>query len=109
MTLSEFQEKCLRTWNLEPSEDDQMANAAMGLAGEVGETVDMLKKHLFHGHPLDYAKLKKELGDILYYWAVLAYLSESLVTDIMQTNVDKLAKRYPDGFSEERSINREAE
>lgn len=80
--------------------------AAMGLAGEAGEVVDLLKKHLYHGHSLDRDKLTKELGDCLWYLAVLAHLNGVDLADVAAANVVKLRARYPDGFSEERSRNR---
>ena len=72
----------------------------MGVAGEAGEVADMIKKHLGHGHDLDRDKLIKELGDCLWYTATLAKLIGCTLSDVAQQNVEKLAKRYPGGFSE---------
>lgn len=83
-----------------------LLNACLGLSGEVGETNDMIKKWIYHGHDMDEVKLKKELGDIMWY---VAMMCESLAYDmdeIMQMNIDKLKVRYPEGFSENASINR---
>ena len=65
-----------------------------------------MKKHLAQGHELDREKLAKELGDIAWYLAETAYALEMPLEDILQANIDKLKKRYPEGFSAERSINR---
>jgi NTP pyrophosphatase (non-canonical NTP hydrolase) len=73
----------------------------MGLAGEAGETVDLLKKSLFHGKLLDLEKLRLELGDVLYYVTWIANLYNIGLTDILAANMDKLQKRFPDGFSHE--------
>ena len=81
----------------------------MGLAGEAGECVDMLKKHLFQGHELDTYKMAHELGDVLWYIALAAYSMGYGLDEIMQMNLDKLSKRYPNGFSTERSLSREEE
>ncbi|MHB1648243.1 MAG: nucleoside triphosphate pyrophosphohydrolase family protein [Cuniculiplasma sp.] len=84
----------------------KLMNWSMGLAGESGEVVDILKKILFHGHPIEKEKLLKELGDILWYLDAIASSLGSSLNEIAELNVEKLKKRYPDGFSEEKSINR---
>ena len=79
---------------------------ALGLAGEAGETADMLKKHLFHGKPLNHDDVVKELGDVLWYVAGMATAIGISLDDVAQRNVDKLRARYPDGFSAEASAQR---
>ncbi len=84
-------------------------NAALGLAGESGEIADHVKKVMFHGHPLDQAtrdKIAKEIGDILWYCAIGAKGIGMNLAEIAVMNVEKLRKRYPDGFSTEQSLNR---
>lgn len=71
----------------------------LGLAGEVGETLDLLKKHFGHGQPLDLIKLKKEFGDCRWYGANLERSFGFRSSDVAQTNVNKLRARYPDGFT----------
>ena len=66
-------------------------------------------KILGHGHELDRDKVIKELGDVLWYIAAIASFLHVPLDEIAQRNIDKLAARYPEGFSNERSINREAE
>lgn len=83
--------------------------AALGVGGEGGEFVDLVKKHLFHGHPLDASKASKELGDILWYIALACTVLGLGMEDVMNENLEKLRKRYPLGFSAEASINREEE
>lgn len=79
---------------------------ALGIAGEAGEVADLLKKHLFHGHELDRAKLTKELGDVLWYVAALSDVFGLRLSDVATVNVDKLRKRFPTGFSSTDSIKR---
>jgi len=80
---------------------------ALGLAGEAGEVADLVKKGIFHQQGLDHAKLKKELGDVLWYLSALCDNLGYTLAEVMQTNITKLEARYPDGFSPDRSTFRE--
>lgn len=88
---------------------DRLINGLMGLNGEAGEAIDILKKHLFQGHDLDREHLAKELGDVAWYLAVSADALGYTLEQILQMNVDKRHDRYPDGFEVERSVNRKEE
>lgn len=105
MTLDEYQQLAARTIGTR-THADQLSNMALGLAGEAGETADMLKKHLFHGKPLDADEVVKELGDVMWYVAGMATAIGVSLGDIAQRNVDKLRTRYPDGFSAAASAKR---
>ena len=70
----------------------------MGLAGESGEVVDEIKKHLFHGKPLDMETTKEELSDVFWYLVGMCLLLGFEVEEVLQTGVDKVDKRYPNGF-----------
>jgi len=107
MTINEYQQLALRTLNPELSEKDVLINGVMGLCGESGEAIDLVKKHLAQGHPLDREKLAKELGDIAWYLAETAHSIGYSLEDILQMNIDKLKARYPEGFDSKRSIYRE--
>jgi NTP pyrophosphatase (non-canonical NTP hydrolase) len=104
MKLSAFQKLSQRTMNPEQKHSEALTNFAMGLAGEAGETVDIVKKHVFHGHELDKAKASKEIGDVLYYAAALATTLDLDLDVIALENVEKLRKRYPNGFNSADSI-----
>lgn len=80
--------------------------ACLGLAGESGETVDYLKKVIYHYHSLDREKLQKELGDVLWYVAEMCSALDINLEDVMVQNIAKLKERYPEGFETDRSINR---
>lgn len=103
MTLNEYQKEALRTAE---EKCRSLANCALGLAGESGECADLIKKHLFHDHPLNKGHLAKELGDVAWYLAVTAHAIGYDLETILQMNVDKLRKRYPDGFDPNRSRHR---
>lgn len=115
--LNDYQEKALRTWNIgETTKNERLSNVALGLSGEAGEVADAMKKAIYHGHgfanyvatgkQVSKSDLAKELGDIMYYLAVGAYELGYTLQEIAEININKLAKRYPEGFSVEASINR---
>ncbi len=107
MTINEYQKLALTTLNPELKEKDVLINGVMGLCGESGEAIDLVKKHLAQGHDLDKEKLAKELGDIAWYLAETAYAIGYPLEDILQMNIEKLKKRYPEGFRTECSLNRD--
>ena len=83
-------------------------NACLGLAGEVGELNDMVKKWLFHEKELDEQRLKQELGDVMWYVAMMCQSMGWELEDVLQTNIDKLKARYPEGFDVVRANHRQA-
>lgn len=104
--MDKYQHEAMRTAG---NRTDDLACHALGVAGEAGEVADLFKKHLFHGHALDVGKATKELGDVLWYVAVLAQRIGVPLSEVADANVAKLRARYPDGFSSERSKNRSGE
>ena len=106
MTINEYQKLAMTTLNPALSKKDVLINGVMGLCGESGEAIDIVKKHLHQGHELDREKLIKELGDIAWYLAETAYALGVPLEDVLQGNIDKLKKRYPEGFDSQNSINR---
>ena len=103
MNANEYQRLAMRTLNPELNRKDVLINSVMGLCGESGEASDIVKKWLFHGHELDRDHLKKELGDIAWYLAEAATALDLPLEEILQANIEKLRKRYPEGFDTERS------
>ena len=81
-------------------------NASLGLSGEVGEFNDMIKKTIFHQSPFDEDHAKKELGDILWYVAMMCKSFNWNMNDIMEINIAKLKSRYPQGFDVIKANNR---
>jgi NTP pyrophosphatase (non-canonical NTP hydrolase) len=106
MTLDDYQQLAARTLGRDRTHEQQLANAALGLTGEAGEVAEVIKKHLFHATPLDQEALAKELGDCLWYIGAFATVLGLSLDDIAQRNIDKLRRRYPEGFDPARSINR---
>lgn len=106
MTGNEYQQLAMRTLNRDLSRRDVLINSVMGLCGESGEAIDIVKKWFAHGHELDREHLAKELGDIAWYLAEAATALDLELDDILQGNIDKLRARYPEGFDTARSIHR---
>ncbi|MCI7026799.1 MAG: nucleoside triphosphate pyrophosphohydrolase family protein [Clostridia bacterium] len=106
MTINEYQKLAMTTQNPALSERDVLLNGVMGLCGESGEAIDIVKKWLAQGHELDKAHLAKELGDIAWYLAETATALGLTLEEILQANIDKLRARYPEGFSTEKSLHR---
>ena len=106
MTPNDYQQAALRTAPKDLPPERLLLNGLMGLNGEAGEAIDILKKHLFQGHELDTAHMAKERGDVAWYLAVSADAIGYDLETVMQMNVDKLKARYPDGFDAEHSLHR---
>ena len=106
MELNEYQKLAMVTLNPALRKKDVLINGVMGLCGESGEAIDIVKKHLAQGHELDREGLIKELGDIAWYLAETAYALDVPLEEVFRRNLDKLNSRYPEGFDPERSIHR---
>lgn len=106
MNFNVYQNLAQRTAN-ETSDVEKIMNGCFGLAGESGECCDIAKKFMFQGHKLDEEHLIEELGDVLWYCAELATGLGVGLDAVAERNIEKLKKRYPNGFEAERSINRD--
>ena len=106
-TANEYQRQAMTFLNPGLNRKDVLINGVMGLCGEAGEAIDIVKKHLHQGHPLDKEKLSGELGDIAWYLAETAWALDIPLERILRNNLEKLQNRYPEGFSSERSMDRE--
>ena len=109
MKINEYQELAMRTLNPKLDKKDVLINGVMGLCGESGEAIDIVKKHLAQGHELDREHLIKELGDIAWYLAETATALDIDLETVMMLNIEKLKKRYPEGFEVKNSIDRKIE
>ena len=106
MNANEYQRLAMTTLNKDLNKKDVLINAVMGLCGESGEAIDIVKKYLHQGHELNKDKLIKELGDIAWYLAEAAYALDVDLSDVLEGNINKLKARYPEGFSVDKSVNR---
>lgn len=119
MTGNEYQKLAMRTndgmgthrlWHKIADQEDVevggLLNGCLGLAGEVGEFNDLIKKWIFHEKEMDIEHAKKELGDCLWYVAMICDSMGWDLNEILQMNVDKLKARYPEGFDVVKANNR---
>lgn len=102
MQLNKYQRLAMRTYK----PDHGLTMPALGLCGEAGEYADEIKKIVHHDKPISVERLVNELGDVLWYVAAAAESIGVTLDEVAQRNVEKLAKRYPEGYSHEASAKR---
>lgn len=107
MTLNEYQELAQRTSRKDMAHRDHIFNGVMGLCGEAGEVIDLVKKHAFQDGRAIKDSMRDELGDVLWYVAETAAAMGLSLEEIAQYNISKLRRRYPDGFEPDRSLYRD--
>lgn len=105
MTFNEYQELAMRT-NNKKDLLTELTTAALGICGEGGEVADLIKKHIEQGHQLDREKLLLEISDVMWYIAKICTALDITMEQVAIMNIDKLKKRYPNGFTTEDSIYR---
>ncbi len=80
---------------------------AMGICTEAGEVMDIFKKNMMYGKPVDELNLKEELGDLLWYISGFCRHYGFAIEELMEMNINKLKARYPEKFTEEKALNRD--
>ena len=106
MQVNDYQKAAMATLNLALDKKDVLINSVMGLCGESGEAIDIVKKWLMQGHELDKEHLVRELGDVAWYLAEAATALDIPLEAVFQGNLDKLRQRFPNGFDTGASVNR---
>ena len=105
-TLAEYQQAASRTINRSLTTEQRMVDAAAGLAEEAGEVLGLVRKHVFMHHELDRARLVTELGDALWCLTGIAAAVGVSLDEVATANLEKLRRRYPDGYSDRASARR---
>ena len=105
MRTSDYQKLASRTINKNLYPEEMETHAVFGMASEIGEIQGMYQKE-FQGHEFDDDHAKKELGDLLWFIAEYCTAMGWCMEEVMQENIEKLKKRYPEGFKVEQSLNR---
>lgn len=106
LTLNQYQELAGRTMNHNLSREETLRHSLFEMCAELGEIHSIYQK-VYQGHKIEVEELKQEVGDLLWGVAEFCTVNGWWMEEIAQKNVEKLKKRYPDGFSEDRSLNRE--
>ena len=106
MTLNEYQELAGRTINMNLSREEQLRHALFEMCAELGEVHSIYQK-VYQGHKISMDDLKKEIGDLLWGIAELCTVNGIWMDEIANINIEKLKKRYPEGFDPEKSLHRE--
>lgn len=109
MDIKTYQEKTKRTLAPLPTQFEDELHMAMGLVTEAGEFLDVYKKKLAYKKEIDYVNLKEEIGDLLWYISNFCNMKGWSMEEVMDINIKKLEKRYPEKFTEEKAINRDLE
>lgn len=107
MHLNEYQEQAKRFINQKLTFDEVLCHSLFGMCSELGELHGLYQK-LYQGHEFSEQHAKKELGDVLWMIAEYATVMGWDLDDVAQTNLDKLNKRYPNGFEVDKSLHRKA-
>ena len=100
MELDEYHQQAARTANAALDPRERLVDAAAGLAEEAGEVLGLVRKHAFMAHPLDRARLVRELGDALWCLSAVAGAVGVTLDEVATSNLAKLRERYPDGYSD---------
>lgn len=105
ITPDEYQKLSRRTQNDSLSATDKRSHALFGLAAEVGE-IHSLFQHDYQGKPVQKEKVLDECSDLCWFLCELLDTYNLDFSEVLQYNIEKLRKRYPDGFDAERSEKR---
>ena len=96
MEFNEYQEKANRTLY---GDEQVLTNCALGLAGEAGQLIYLIKDYTFKGKKLDQEKMIHEMGDVLWYLSQIAQWADIPFDEVAKNNIETLNKRYPHGYS----------
>ena len=95
MEFNEYQQAANRTLY---GNEQVLTNCVLGLAGETGQVVDIVKDYTFRGKKLDREELKYEMGSVLWYLSQVAEWADIPFDEIAQANIETLNERYPNGY-----------
>lgn len=100
LELSDRTCKHVESLTMDAKQYDLM-HATLGIAGEAGEIVDAVKKSVIYGKELDVANMREEIGDIMWYIALACRTLDFDLDELLDENIAKLAKRYPEKYTDE--------
>ena len=94
-----FQREARRSLRDDLPYEAMCSNMCMGLAGEIGEVIDIMKKHIYQGKELDITDVIEEVGDVLWYIANFCNVNNITMDECMESNIKKLRERVHNGFT----------
>lgn len=110
MEPNQYIKNCLRlNTNQKKPIPENILHAGLGIATESGELLDAIKRYAFYGNELDIYNLKEELGDLCWYMSLMLAELDLEWEEVWEANIEKLKIRYPEGFTEEKALNRNLE
>lgn len=89
--------------------DPRLLHGAIGCCTEAGELLDAVKKCLFYNRVLDHINIEEEIGDLMWYVALVVDACGFDFDSILDKNIRKLKARYPEQFEEDKAENRDLE
>ena len=98
MNLEEYQELCKETSIKHEDKEKEIMTLGLGISGEAGDVAGCIKKTVSHKDG-QMSGVKENLGDTLWYIAMICNYYGWSLEEIMNENIAKLQKRYPEGFS----------
>ena len=106
MDINTYKTESERTL-VDQGHDMNLLHAAMGIGTEAGELLDAFKRKMFYGKELDVVNVKEEIGDLMWYTAILLRELDLDFHEILQLNIDKLKTRFPEKFTKADALNRD--
>lgn len=107
MDLNEYQGLALRTAHARTEPEEDLLHGAAGVCTEAGELMDVYKKFRFYKKPVDWVNVKEEVGDVLWYLALVCRAADISLEEAARANIEKLQVRYPDRFDHEAALKRD--
>src|SRR5688572_17208871 len=107
MDLNEYQQLALRTAHRQTQREDDLLHGAAGVATEAGELMDIFKRYRFYGKPVDWVHVKEEVGDVLWYLALVCESAGIPLEEAARANIEKLRVRYPEKFDADQALKRD--
>ena len=100
MDLKEYQKLCKVTAKKFEDKNEELTAWGLGVAGEGGDVASCIKKLIFHKNEGIRDGIKENIGDLMWYSAMVCNVLEWDFQELLQENIEKLKKRFPEGFTE---------
>ena len=100
MNLREYQQLCKKTAKPFDDKTQAMSDWGLGVSGEAGDLAGCIKKTFYHNNDQT-AGIRENVGDVMWYLSMICNTMGWELDDITSENIEKLSKRYKQGFTEE--------